>query len=231
MNSKLSFMIALCTVFTFSVASAQRPERHRPDMIRDQIQMKLDSIDQFYVSRLKPREAFGVRRILNRTAVLVDRLEDQLQDRERILRERERLIEEKERAMMEKERIENNQNDRRYERDHTYNRDNDRDQEVESEPMQDQEFDQLIRSLEQAPFDPDKKKIIRTCANNNYFMVDQAIVLASKFSFDNDKLDVIKVLYPRLLDYDKNYLLYNCFTFSDGKNKLEKFIDEQNNIH
>jgi hypothetical protein len=56
-------------------------------------------------------------------------------------------------------------------------------------------------------------------------MVDQVIRLASKFSFDNDKLEVVEMLYPKIIDLNKNYLLYNCFTFSDAKNKLEKFIE------
>ena len=55
--------------------------------------------------------------------------------------------------------------------------------------------------------------------------MDEVIKLVSNFAFDNDKLDVIELFYPRLVDLEKNYLLYNCLTFSDGKNKLEKFID------
>jgi hypothetical protein len=90
------------------------------------------------------------------------------------------------------------------------------------------DLNQLSQTIDNASFAQDKKKVFKTSVTHYYFTVDQVIHLASKFSFDNDRLDIVELAYPKIIDLDKNYLLYNCFTFSDAKSKLEKFIDDFN---
>ena len=193
-----------------------------PYFVKQQILNKLDTIDRFYLSRLKSRERLDARRKLDAVAQLVDQLSDELHRKEVALAEMDRKLKSREHGYDDRDR------DKMGDRDRDQYDDRDRDQNRNTPrilPMSLTEFDQLITSLEKTPFDKDKKVIVRTSANNNYFMVDQVIKIASKFSFDNDKLDVIQTLYPKIIDLDKNYLLYNCFTFSDSKTKLEKFIN------
>jgi hypothetical protein len=185
--------------------------------------MKLDSIDQIYFSRLRPRDKFEARRKLDNIAQLIDKFEDRLKERERALSDRERIVYEKERDIQRHERNHGREHDQNQNSDNDHNYDN---EEVQLSPISVTEFNQLNESLEKTPFDQDKRKIIKTSAMNNYFLIDQAIQIVSKFPFDKDKLDIIEVIYPRILDLDRNYLLYNCFTFSDSKDKLEKFIEE-----
>jgi hypothetical protein len=211
-------MMIVFLVAGFASANAQRYEHRRPLSVKDQIVMKLDSIDHFYFSRLPTRERFGARHRLDDVIQLVDQLGNGIEEREQALREKERTLQERERAVEEKEHALN----------HNRDRDDDRGRHKEAvliSPMDPQQFDQLLSTIERTPFVQDKKKVLRTSAMSNYFMTDQVITLASKFPFDNDRIDVIETLYPRILDPDKNYLLYNCFTFSDGKNKLENFIN------
>jgi hypothetical protein len=216
-----------------------------PIPLRDRIMMKLDSIDHLYLVRLRPREMDDARRKLDGVAQLVDRLDAQVQDREKMVMDREQLLRDKERDLQDREQVlrardrelqdrERDLNDRmNNDRNRNRNRDRDRDNDhdmgpngnvVRVSPMSPPEFDQLMEAVQHSAFDQDKKKVIRTASVNNFFMIDQVIKMASKCAFDKDRLEIIQILYPRILDLDKNYLLYNCFTFSDSKNKLEQFI-------
>jgi hypothetical protein len=94
------------------------------------------------------------------------------------------------------------------------------------EPMTDPEFAELIKTINNSSFQDDKKQIIRSSSNHNFFTVAQVIEIATIYPFDDDRLDVIKTLYPRILDVHKNYLLYNCFKFDSEKEKLERFIND-----
>jgi hypothetical protein len=206
-------------------SNAQRHERGKPMSIKEQILEKLDSIDLVYMSRLRTRDHFEARRRLDAIAQLVDRLTDNLRERELALSDREKALQKREMNLEDKERDREHFNERDRNRDREGDRARDKDM-VRVSPISMQEFDQLLGAVEKSSFDQDKRKIVNTSSANNYFLIDQVIKLTSKFSFDKDKLDVIEILYPRILDIDKNYLLYNCFTFSDSKNKLERFMQE-----
>lgn len=230
MNKRI-FLVVAC-MLVISLVSAQHYDAPKPLGPRERLLMSLDSLDRFYIGRLRPRERFGAEQMLDRINQSLKRLGRNLEERERNLDDREQALRDKERDLQEREAaIREKEQDRawRHDRDKGDNRDYDRfkdDRRHQPEAMDDREFQMLITSVEQAPFTQDKVKVIRTSAMNNYFFIDQVIKLASKLPFDSDKLEVVETLYPRILDVDKNYLLYNCFTFSDSKNKLEKFIKE-----
>ena len=245
MTRKIIVLLIVLSVLPYSYSQAQQINNQRQRTLKERILLKIDSINQMCQFKLRPRDKVQARITLNGIVDLVDQMDNQLRERERVLVDRERILNDKEVQWQEKDlhhdRDRNGSRDQIRNRDQNQNQDRDRYQnqndksdqeEVTVSPMSFEEFDQLMLSLEQTSFDQDKKKVVRTACLNNYFMVDQAIKLASKFSFDNDRLDVIETLYPHLLDQDKNYLLYNCFTFSDAKNKLETFIQGNNqNIH
>ncbi len=232
MNTKT--LIAGFSLFIFSLnfVNGQKFERHsRLLSLREQIIMKLDSIDQIFLSQLHSREHFEARKKLDGVIVLFDKRESELQERERLLQERERSIQDREQAMQDKERGRDHHKDNDLDKD-TY-RDNDRDRDRHKDkdavvPISQDDMNQLVSAIDNAPFVQDKKNVLKTAYNYHYYMVDQVIRLASKFSFDNDRLDVVEMLYPKIIDLNKNYLLYNCFTFSEAKNKLEKFIEANN---
>jgi hypothetical protein len=231
MNKRIFLALAF-SVFFAGLISAQRNDAPRPMGPRERLLMSLDSLDRFYIGRLKPRDRYGAEQMLDRITNSVKRLGRNMEERERDLDNREQALRDKERDLQEREAaIREREQDRawRHDRDkgddRDYNRSND-DRRRQPEAMDDRDFQMLLASVEQAPFTQDKVKVIRTSAMNNYFFIDQVIKLTSKLPFDGDKLEVVETLYPKILDVDKNYLLYNCITFSDSKNKLEKFIRE-----
>ena len=232
MNAKTLIVGISLFIFSLNFVNGQKFERHsRLLSLREQIIMKLDSIDQIFLSQLHSREHFEARKKLDGVIVLFDKRESELQERERLLQERERSIQDREQAMQDKERGRDHHKDNDLDKD-TY-RDNDRDRDRHKDkdavvPISQDDMNQLVSAIDNAPFVQDKKNVLKTAYNYHYYMVDQVIRLASKFSFDNDRLDVVEMLYPKIIDLNKNYLLYNCFTFSEAKNKLEKFIEANN---
>lgn len=93
-------------------------------------------------------------------------------------------------------------------------------------PVSEVEFQQLLNSVKKEHFSDGKIQIITSARNYNFFTVDQVIDLANTSPFGDDKIEIIKILYPKILNYDKTYLLYSCLKFDSEKKKLEQFIKD-----
>jgi hypothetical protein len=98
-------------------------------------------------------------------------------------------------------------------------------------PISEPNFRELMNAVSSEPFDKNKRQVIATSSEFNFFMTDQVVSLAALFSFDEGKIEVIKILYPKILDRDKNYLLYKCVTFPRSKQDLEDFIGNYKRDH
>ncbi len=94
------------------------------------------------------------------------------------------------------------------------------------QPMNDVEFNLLKRNVTEASFADNKKQIVTASAVNHFFVVIQLIELLNIFPFDDNKLEIIQVVYPKILDPGNKYLLYNCLIFSSSKEKLDKIIQD-----
>jgi len=98
-------------------------------------------------------------------------------------------------------------------------------------PISEPNFRELMNAVSSEAFDKNKRQVISTSSEFNFFMTDQVASLAGLFSFDEGKVEVIKILYPKILDPEKNYLLYKCVTFPRSKQDLESFINNFNKDH
>jgi hypothetical protein len=93
-------------------------------------------------------------------------------------------------------------------------------------PMPDSDFNLLMLMLENESMENDKLMIIQKAVVNNYFMIAQLTQLLEKFSFEDNRVKVIGILYPAILDKEKSFQLYNYLTFSSSKEKLNQIILE-----
>jgi len=66
--------------------------------------------------------------------------------------------------------------------------------------------------------------VLRDGARDDNFLVSQTKALLEQFSFSNDKLEAVRILWPRVLDRNNSFLLYEAFPFSSDKEKLRKII-------
>lgn len=93
-------------------------------------------------------------------------------------------------------------------------------------PMDDHTFDQLLSQINQASFDSDKKRIIEMAVSNSLFYTRQVHRLAQTYSFDSEKLWLLKLMYPVIVDRERAFLLQDVFSFSSSKKEFVRFAEE-----
>lgn len=86
------------------------------------------------------------------------------------------------------------------------------------------DFGRLMRQLEQEFFSDDQLAVVRTAARENYFFVGQVEEILDIFSFEDDRLEAVTLLRPRILDPENSFRLYGKFTFSSSKEELAQIL-------
>lgn len=91
-------------------------------------------------------------------------------------------------------------------------------------PISDHDLRILCNNIEQEAFADDKLNILSTAADLNYFLVEQVEIILDLFSFEDDRLSAVRVLYHKILDQENYFRLYSEFEFSDSKEELRKIL-------
>lgn len=95
---------------------------------------------------------------------------------------------------------------------------------VESMEMIPQEFNRLLRTLNEESFEKNKSSMISTAAQHNYFTAQQITELLGTLSFESNKLELAKELYGVCVDQRNYYLVSEALNFSSSKQKLNEYI-------
>ncbi len=91
--------------------------------------------------------------------------------------------------------------------------------------MSPQSFENFLQSLKKnSNFDQDKLAFIKQQTALSMFTSQQIKSLLKTFSFDEQKVEAGKVLYPRCSDKTNFYVVYDSFDFERGKKDLMNFI-------
>lgn len=94
-----------------------------------------------------------------------------------------------------------------------------------SKVMDSRTFDNFLRTMDKtASFDKDKVAFINQQSTLNYFTSKQIKALLDAFSFDEQRLQAAKILYPRCTDVTNFYIVYESFDFDKGKKDLMNYI-------
>jgi len=91
-------------------------------------------------------------------------------------------------------------------------------------PISEDQLQSLVRAINKESFGDGKLRVLESAAPSQYFLVPQVMKLLQKFSFGEDKLDAIRVLWPRVLDRENAYQLYQAFSFPSEKEQLREII-------
>ncbi|MCP3098910.1 DUF4476 domain-containing protein [Myxococcus sp. K15C18031901] len=94
-------------------------------------------------------------------------------------------------------------------------------------PMSDSAFQRVIDAMNRETFKEDKMRMLTMGLNDNYLLVSQVSRIINMFQFADDKLAAVQVVRNRILDTDNNYLLFNSFTFSQDKKKLQEILTQR----
>ena len=93
--------------------------------------------------------------------------------------------------------------------------------------MNNQDFNNFITSIKRSgSFDKDKMAVITMTARNANFTSQQIYSLIKTMDFDNNKLEIAKLLYAKCVDRQNYHLVVEAFDFSTSKNKLIDFISK-----
>ena len=89
--------------------------------------------------------------------------------------------------------------------------------------MDDRSFSNFLTTLkENASFDRDKMVYIKQQATTTLFTAQQIKAILSTLSFDDQKVEAGKILYPRCIDVANFYQVYDSFDFESNKKKIMK---------
>ncbi len=95
---------------------------------------------------------------------------------------------------------------------------------IEPVPMSDAEFSSLLNSVKNESFESDMLSIVQISAKYNFFTVNQVIRLINLFSFSSGKIEVVKMVYPNVIDRYNSHQIINAFTYSSDKEKVRQII-------
>lgn len=91
-------------------------------------------------------------------------------------------------------------------------------------PIAENQLQNLIQAINKESFGDAKLRVLEVAAPSQYFLVSQVTKILQRFSFGDDKLDAVRVLWPRVLDRENAYQLYQSFTFQGEKDQLRQII-------
>jgi hypothetical protein len=87
----------------------------------------------------------------------------------------------------------------------------------------------LQQSLNEASFRQDKVRVLRLAVPTMYFSTGQAKQITEAFSFSSDKVEVLTMLYPRLVDPENAHTLFGVLAHASDRRKLEEAINAMKN--
>jgi hypothetical protein len=88
------------------------------------------------------------------------------------------------------------------------------------QPIPDYQLQQLVRAVGAESFSSDKLRVVEDAARYHYFTVAQVSQVLNLFSFSDDRMQAVRMLWPRVLDRENGHRLYGAFKFSSEKEEL-----------
>lgn len=93
------------------------------------------------------------------------------------------------------------------------------------------DFKEIIKLIKKMGFEKDRLSVAKQVVASNHMCVQQIIDICKLFGFESTKLDFAKYAYSNCVEKKDYYLLYEVFSFSSSKRELEKFINNNQELH
>ena len=95
---------------------------------------------------------------------------------------------------------------------------------VMARAMSGSDFSMMFKIVKNASFDKDRIDIIRVACIGSNLSSNQCAKLLSLLSFDNNKLEALEVMAPRIVDNDYNDKILKQFSFSANREKAARIL-------
>ncbi len=92
--------------------------------------------------------------------------------------------------------------------------------------MSDSEFQRLLTNVKNESFADDMTSVVRVAAKSKYFTCNQLTQLVDAFSFADEKIDIVRIVYPKVVDKGNAHNILGAFTYSDDKKEVEQIISQ-----
>lgn len=90
--------------------------------------------------------------------------------------------------------------------------------------MNSQLFNTFLNSVKKVPFKDDRMALINTALASSDFTSGQCLQLTKLYTFDDDRMEIMKMMYPRIVDKEAFFTVIATLTFSSNKDEMNKFI-------
>lgn len=90
--------------------------------------------------------------------------------------------------------------------------------------MNDQLFQTFYKEMKNEPFKDDRMKLLNAALAGSDFTSAQCLQLTKLYTFDDDRMEIMKIMYPRIVDKKAFFTVINTLTFSSSKEKMKDFI-------
>ena len=90
--------------------------------------------------------------------------------------------------------------------------------------MNDQLFQTFYKEMKNEPFKDDRMKLLNAALAGSDFTSAQCLQLTKLYTFDDDRMEIMKSMYPRIVDKEAVFTVINTLTFSSSKEKMKDFI-------
>ena len=90
--------------------------------------------------------------------------------------------------------------------------------------MNDQLFQTFYKEMKNEPFKDDRMKLLNAALAGSDFTSAQCLQLTKLYTFDDDRMEIMKIMYPRIVDKEAFFTVINPLTFSSSKEKMKDFI-------
>ena len=90
--------------------------------------------------------------------------------------------------------------------------------------MNDQLFQTFYKEMKNEPFKYDRMKLLNAALAGSDFTSAQCLQLTKLYTFDDDRMEIMKIMYPRIVDKEAFFTVINTLTFGSSKEKMKDFI-------
>ena len=92
-------------------------------------------------------------------------------------------------------------------------------------PMSEERFAALRDAMAAESFTSGRLRVLEDAARDNYFLVEQLRQVVDGLDFPSDRMRVVEILAPRVLDRQNAYTLYSAFTFESEKDQVRALFE------
>ena len=90
--------------------------------------------------------------------------------------------------------------------------------------INDRDFQQLYNTVKSKPFKDDQLELLSRGVADRYFSCQQCIRLMSIYTFDDDKLNVLDIVAPRIADPENYEDIVRSLSFLSSQDKVRKMF-------